>query len=84
MPFYAAFAKIGEASPRMGHFPAAFRKGKASLVQLDLTGALDRVHHGALLVELERASLPPPPLKWLDSYLSERTAGLTFDGKSIT
>ena len=59
-------------------------KSKAFLLQLDLKGAFDIVHHGALIVELERAGLPPTLLRWLLSFLSGRTANLTFDGASET
>ena len=160
VPFYAAFAKIGEASPRLGHFPTAFRKatvivlpkpnktkvhkekanawrsisllncmgkileaivsqclarlaedynllppeqfgnrparstelavkyvtnavytawawkGKASLLRLDLRGAFDTVHHGALLVELERAGLPPTTAKVAGQLFKRADGGL--------
>ena len=59
-------------------------KSKASLLQLDLKGAFDTVYHGALIVELERAGLPPILLKWLLSFLSDRITNLTFDSISKT
>ena len=59
-------------------------RSKASLLQLDLKGAFDTVHHGALIAELEKAGFPPSLLKWLLSFLSGRIADLTFDGASKT
>lgn len=54
--------------------------GTASLLQLDLKGAFDRVHHATLVETLRRYGYPPPLLRWLKGYLRDRTARLLVDG----
>ena len=59
---------------------AAWRDGgSASLLQLDLQGAFDRVHHGALLGTLRGMGLPEWLLLWLKSFLTNRQAALIID-----
>ena len=53
--------------------------GTASLLQLDLQGAFDRVYHGALIRTLRGMSLPNWFLVWLKSFLSGREAALLVD-----
>jgi len=55
--------------------------GVASLLQLDLKGAFDTVHHGALVVSLKRLGAPPGFIAWLKSYLRDREGVLSFDGQ---
>ena len=57
---------------------AAWRAaGTASLLQLDLQGAFDRVHHGALLGTLRGMGLPGWFLSWLQTFLLGREAYFT-------
>ena len=56
-------------------------KGKASLLQLDLKGAFDRIHHGALIETLRTKGIAEDLIHWFQSYLQGRTATLLFDGK---
>ena len=59
---------------------AAWRAGgTASLLQLDLQGAFDRVHHGALIGTLRGMNLPGWLLTWLQAFLSGREAALIVD-----
>jgi retron-type reverse transcriptase len=53
--------------------------GTASLLQLDLKGAFDRVDHLWLLHTLRELGLPPWLIGWVRSYLEKRTAYLRFD-----
>ena len=55
-------------------------KGKASLLQLDLAGAFDRVHHGWLAEILRDSGLPPVLVRWIESWLVGRRAELMVDG----
>ena len=59
---------------------AALRAGgTASLLQLDLQGAFDHVHHRALLSTLQGMGLPGWFLSWLRTFLSGREAALLID-----
>ena len=63
---------------------AAWRAGgTASLLQLDLQGAFDRIHHGALLGILRGMGLPGWVLRWLQSFLSGREAALVIDRVTV-
>ena len=53
--------------------------GSASLLQPDLQGAFDRVHHGALLGTLRGMGLPGGLVRWLRSFLAGRKAALAVD-----
>ena len=53
--------------------------GTSSLLQLDLSAAFDSVHHGLLLATLRSLGLAPGLVSWFESYLSSRTATLSFD-----
>ena len=46
--------------------------GLASLLQLDLKGAFDTVHHMILLATLKELGTPQGVLEWLRSYLQNR------------
>lgn len=52
----------------------------ASLLQLDIQGAFDNVHHGWLIYTLHALGLPAWLVNWVANYLSNRTTTLTFDG----
>jgi len=54
----------------------------ASLLQLDIQGAFDNVHHGWLIYTLHTLHLPAWLLTWVASYLTGRTTSLAFDGKT--
>ena len=54
----------------------------ASLLQLDLIGAYDTVDHLHLLNTLREMGFPPGIIRWIRSYLTDRTATLQFDGES--
>ena len=56
--------------------------GTASLLQLDLKGAFDTVNHNLLLDTLRGKGLQPWVIRWLRSYLEDRTARLVFDGET--
>lgn len=51
----------------------------ATMLQLDFTGAFDRVNYRRLLHSLWAAGIPRWMLEWLQSYLAERTVRLRFD-----
>ncbi|EAQ82940.1 hypothetical protein CHGG_10758 [Chaetomium globosum CBS 148.51] len=55
-------------------------KANASLLQLDLKGAFDRVHHGWLTRTLRELGVPLWTLRWVDSFTAGRSAKLWFDG----
>ena len=52
-----------------------------SLLQLDIKGAFDRVCHLRLLDTLRKKGFPPWLVRWIQSYLTNRTATLSFDGE---
>ena len=54
----------------------------ASLLQLDIQGALHNVHHGWLIYTLHTLHLPVWLINWVTSYLTGRTTALAFDGKT--
>ena len=58
--------------------------GLASLLQLDLKGAFDTVHHMILLATLKALGTPQGVLNWLQSYLQDRKADLSFDGQTTS
>ena len=49
------------------------------MLQLDLEGALDNVHHGWLVATLEEQGWPPWTTKWVNSFLHDRKATLSLD-----
>ncbi|EAQ93180.1 hypothetical protein CHGG_01415 [Chaetomium globosum CBS 148.51] len=55
-------------------------KANASLLQLDLKGAFDRVHHGWLTRTLRELGVPLWTLRWVDLFTAGRSAKLWFDG----
>jgi hypothetical protein len=61
----------------------AWRHGAiASLLQLDIKGAFDTVNHTRLLHTLQHQGFPPWVVRWVRSFLDNRTASLYFDGES--
>ena len=58
------------------------RNACASLLQLDLSGAFDTVHHLRLLDTMRAKGLPAWVVRWVRSYLEDRTAVLVFDGEA--
>ena len=56
------------------------RDAVASLLQLDIKGAYDRVNHTRLLDTLRKQGFPSLLVRWIRSYLDERSARLRFDG----
>jgi exonuclease III len=53
----------------------------ASLLSLDIAGAFDTVNHTRLLQVVRQRGAPLWLLRWLSSFLSDRTTSLLFDGK---
>ena len=51
-------------------------------MQLDIKGAFDTVNHTRLLEILRKKGYPAWVLRWIRSYLTERTAELLFDGEA--
>jgi hypothetical protein len=61
----------------------AWRHGAvASLLQLDIKGAFDTVNHTRLLYTLQLQGFPLWVIRWVQSFLDNRTASLYFDGES--
>jgi hypothetical protein len=56
-------------------------KAVATLLQLDIKGAFDTVNHVRLVDTLRRKGFPGWVLRWVQSYLTERSATLVFDGE---
>ena len=56
-------------------------KAMASLLQLDIKGAFDTVNYTRLLDTLRDKGFPPWVVRWLSSYLDNRTVCLRFDGE---
>ena len=54
-----------------------------SLLQLDIKGAFDTVNHIRLLDMMRSKGYPPWIIRWLYSYLKDRTAVLRFDDEAI-
>jgi len=55
-----------------------------SLLQLDIKGVFDRVCYLRLLDTLRKKGFPPWLVRWVQSYLTNRTATLSFDGEEST
>ena len=53
-----------------------------SLLQLDIKGAFDTVNHIRLLDTMRSKGYPPWIIRWLRSYLEDRTAVLRFDDEA--
>ncbi|TQS35556.1 hypothetical protein Golomagni_04023 [Golovinomyces magnicellulatus] len=58
------------------------RAGTASLLLLDIASAFDSVDHQVLLLVLKRLGFPTLALSLIQSFLSNRTTRLRFDGES--
>jgi len=52
----------------------------ASLLQLDFSGAFDRVNKRRLLWTLHQKGLPTWLILWINNFMSDRTSRLLFDG----
>lgn len=57
------------------------RKGIASMLLLDLKGAFDRVNHHALLRTLWDKGVPPALIRFVESFLSDRSSKFSFDNQ---
>lgn len=59
---------------------SAWRQGDwvASLLTLDVTGALDNVSHERLIHNLRKRHIPPMITQWLTSFLTNRRTTLTL------
>jgi len=57
------------------------KKHVASLLSLDIAGAFDTVNHVRLLHVVRQKGAPLWLLRWLSSFLTDRTTSLLFDGK---
>jgi hypothetical protein len=55
--------------------------GIASLLQLDIKGAFDSVHHQWMIQILRLAGYPPWSQQWISSYLADREAYFAFDNQ---
>jgi hypothetical protein len=53
----------------------------ATLLQLDIKGAFDTVNHTRLLHTLQLQGFPLWGVRWVRSFLTDRTASLSFDGE---
>ena len=59
----------------------AWRQGKvASLLLLDVTGAFDKVSHPRLIADLRRKRLDDKIIKWIASFLTNRSTELVIPG----
>ena len=58
------------------------RKGNVtSILFLDIKGAFGHVSKPKLLATMQQLQLPLPLIKWVESFLSERSIQLSFDEK---
>ena len=53
-----------------------------AMIALDLSKAFDRLSHISLLQTLSRAKFPKPFVKWIQSFLTQRTQKVIFQGNS--
>jgi hypothetical protein len=61
----------------------AWKKKKVySAIFLDVAGAFNYVHHSRLMHNLRQRGIPNSIAKWLESFLSNRTTQLKFNGQS--
>ena len=51
----------------------------AFLLQLDLKGAFDIIHHTILLIILKKLDTPQRVLEWLQNYLQNQQMNLSFN-----
>ena len=54
----------------------------ATLLQLDIKGAFDTVNHTRLLHTLQLLGFPLWAVRWVHSFLTDRTASLSFDSET--
>jgi hypothetical protein len=62
-------------------YTAWLQNAITSLLQLDIKGAFDTVNHTRLLDTMRKKRFPPWIVRWLRSYLDQRTVRLRFDGE---
>ena len=55
--------------------------GLAALLQLDIKGAFDTVHHERLVKTMRKLGYPEWLVNWLKSFLAHRISHLSFDGE---
>ena len=53
---------------------------KKCAVYFDLSKAFDSVPHGPLLAKIKESGIDPFLIRWIQSYLSERTQAVVLDG----
>ncbi len=53
----------------------------ATLLSMDISGAFDTVVHKRLLAILEDGGLPGALVKWVSSFLAERSTTLVINGR---
>ena len=59
----------------------AWKKGQMfTAVFLDVAGAFNNVHHGRLLHNLRTQRIPATIIRWVQSFLTDRTTRLQFNG----
>ena len=67
------------------HICQAFDHNQFScMVFLDISKAFDRVWHAGLLYKLEQHGISGDLLRWISSYLSDRTQSLVFNSTTST
>ena len=61
----------------------AWKEGKIfTVVFLDVAGAFNNVHHGRLLHNLRTRRIPITITRWIQSFLTNRTTSLQFNGST--
>src|SRR5579871_1990017 len=59
----------------------AWKKGQMfTAVFLDVAGAFNNVHHGRLLHNLRTRRIPATIIRWVQSFLTDRTTRLQLNG----
>ena len=67
------------------HICQAFDHNQFScMVFLDISKAFDRVWHAGLLYKLEQHGISGDLLRWISSYLSDRTQSIVFNSTTST
>src|SRR5579859_2281164 len=68
-----------------GNIYAAWRKGEIfSMVFMDVAGAFNNVHHKRLISNLRKRRIPPKAVRWIESFLQDRSTRLTVNGTQST
>jgi Reverse transcriptase (RNA-dependent DNA polymerase)/Endonuclease-reverse transcriptase len=55
--------------------------GVATLLSMDISGAYDNVAKDRLIAALRQKGIPRPILGWVNSFMSDRSTTIVFDGK---